>query len=335
MAKTTPSSSPNESQLELDQAFTLRMDKLRMRHLRLLDHVARHGSLSAAAGHIGMSQPAATKMLQELEEAFNCKLIERSVKGGALTSAGVHVLDRLRVALQSISTAHAATNSNPSLPMVRLGIIPLVGIKALTHVVNAMRAENQKLQIQIKLGTVESLIKGLSDGEVDCVVGFLDETTISETTKKLKVTTLWEEKLVVVAAKTHALMQRKKVSLQMIGEFDWVLMPRGSANRRAVENQFLNFGLLPPAPCIETESFHIAMSLIAGSEMLTAVPESAHRQYQSDIGILSTEARFPTTRLVFVTLDGVHALPMVESLSQKFRTYSQWVHSRSAKQSIF
>ncbi len=315
--------SPIDSAQPLDPAFTLRMDKLRMRHLRLLDSVASHGSLSAAAHHIGMSQPGATKMLQELEEAFNCQLIRRSVKGGVLTAAGANVLDRLRVALHSIGSARTATHASQDAPLVRLGIIPLVGINALNHVVGAMRAENQKIRVQIKLGTVDSLIKDLKDGNVDCMVGFLDETTTSDTVRKLKVLPMWGEKLVVVAAKAHALAQRKKVSFNVACSCDWVLMPKGSANRRAVENLFFNAGLLPPTPCVETESFHIALSLVAGSDMLTVVPESAFRQYQSQVCVLKTEAAFPTTRLVFVTLAGGHKLPPVELLSQRFTSYAQ------------
>lgn len=318
-----PSISPIDSEQPLDHAFTLRMDKLRMRHLRLLDSVACHGSLSAAAHHIGMSQPGATKMLQELEEAFSCQLIERSVKGGVLTAAGVHVLDRLRVALHSIGSARTATHASQDAPLVRLGIIPLVGINALNHVVGALRAENQKIRVQIKLGTVDSLIKGLKDGDVDCMVGFLDETTTSDTARKLKVIPMWEEKLVVVAAKAHDLTQRKKVPLNVVGACDWVLMPKGSANRRAVEHLFFNVGLLPPTPCIETESFHIALSLVAGSDMVSVVPESAFRQYQSQVDVLKTEAGFPATRLVFVTLAGGHTLPSVELLSQRFATYAK------------
>lgn len=323
MDKTMPSSTPTDPEPTIGAAFSPRMDKLRIRHLRLLDSVAWHGSLSAAAQQIGMSQPSATKMLQELEEAFNCQLIERSVKGGVLTAAGTNVLDRLRIALHSVGSARTTVYSTQDAPLVRLGIIPLVGIHALNHVIGAMREQNGKIRVQLKLGTVDSLIKGLKDGEVDCIVGFLDETTTADAARKLKVVPMWEEKLVVVAAKSHALARRKKVPLNVAGACDWVLMPKGSANRRAVENLFFNEGLLPPTPSIETESFHIGLSLVAASDMLTVVPESAYRQYQSQVDVLKTEAGFTATRLVFVTLAEGHTLPSVELLSQLFIQYAQ------------
>ena len=54
-----PEPAPHDRQ-RLDEVFHSRMDRLRMRHLRLLDGVARSGSLSGAADAIGMSQPGAT-----------------------------------------------------------------------------------------------------------------------------------------------------------------------------------------------------------------------------------------------------------------------------------
>lgn len=322
MAQEIPSFSSADSEHWGAHPLDIRMDRLRMRHLRLLDMVARHGSLSAAAERMGMSQPGATKLLQELEGAFSCKLIERSVKGGTLTPAGANILDRLRVALNAIGIAKEAKNSTKELPLVRLGIIPLVGINALGRVIGAIRSENRMLHVQIKLGTVDGLIRGLNDGHVDCVVGFLDDTATSDHVRRLKVIPLWEESLVMVAAREHPLSRRKKIPLDMVRSFDWVLMPKGSANRGAVENLFLGSGLVPPTPCIETESFHIAASLIAGSNMLAAIPESAFRQYQSQVEVLNVEKAFPATRLVFATLKDAQALPAVELLSQLFKKYA-------------
>lgn len=316
------SEAENTVSLAVDDTLNSRIDRLRMRHMRLLDQVARTGSLSAAAGVLGMSQPGATKMLQELEAAFGCTLIERSAKGGQLTQAGSHVLDRMRIALHSVSTAHTTIGSRKEVPLVRLGIIPLVGIQALRHVVGLMQSENTLPRIQIQLGTVEGLLQALHEGLADCVVGFLDETTTLNSISRFQVITLWRETLVVVASCNHPLTSRKSVPLAVARDFDWVLMPKLSSNRRAIDRMFLNAGLTPPTPHIETESFHISLSIVAGSKMLAAVPESAYLQYKSQVSILPMEVRFPSTTLVFVTLSDGPKLPSVEMISQAFQAYA-------------
>ena len=323
MSKPDASDLKDGDKQRTDEVLNRHIDRLRMRHLRLLDKIALSGSLSAAAEAIGMSQPGATKMLQELEQAFGCKLIERSAKGGALTSAGQHVLERLRIALHSLGTARTALNTRKELPLIRLGIIPLVGLHALSHVVSTLQSENNLPMLQIELGTVESLLQELSEGRVDCVVGFLDETTALHDIGKFKVTPLWEEKLVIVGAEDHPLSGYKKISMQKVRDSDWILMPQGSSSRRAVERLFLHAGLPPPKPYIETASFHIELSLVAISKMLAAVPESAYRQHPSGVKILPMEMGFPSTTLVFATLAGVPVLPSVEMLAQRFQSYAR------------
>jgi molybdate transport repressor ModE-like protein len=320
-----PGSPPTQ---QIDEVFKSRMDRLRLRHLRLLDMVARTGSLSAASHKLDMSQPGATKMLQELEQAFGCALIERSAKGGELTEAGKHVLDRMRIALQAIRTARTSVDLRKEKPLVRLGIIPLVGIHALSEVVGAMQSGHTLPRLQIQLGTVESLIQALSEGRVDAVVSFLDETASLSHISKFQVTPLWDERLVVVASSTHPLARRKKVSLEMAMAHEWVLMPKPSSNRRAVERLFLGAGLTPPIPHIETESFHIGLSLVASSQMLSAAPQSAYQQYKPQVCVLPMEVPFPATNLVFLTLADGPALPAVKMIADRFQAYAEHIRPK-------
>ncbi len=322
------STSPDPSATQrIDEVFNNRMDRLRLRHLRLLDLVASTGSLSGAAEALGISQPGATKMLQEFEQSFACTLIERSAKGGALTSAGRHVLDRMRIALHAIRSARSAVESQKEKPLIRLGIIPLVGIHALSQVVAGLQSDSVLPRLQIQLGTVEGLLQALSAGHVDCVVGFLDETTSLSNIPKFKMTPLWQETLVVVASNSHPLATRKKVALKTARDSDWVLMPKSSSNRRALERLFLSAGLAPPVPQIETESFHIGLSIVASSQMLAAAPQSAYQQYQSQVCKLSMEVAYPSTHLVFVTLADGPELPAVDLISDRFQAYAETIRA--------
>ena len=298
------------------------MDRLRLRHLRLLDAVANTGTLSAAAGLIGMSQPGATKMIQELEEAFGCQLVERTAKGGKLSAAGFHALGRMRIALNALSTARQAIDAGKELPLVRLGILPLVGIDALCHVVRAMQADQKLPRIQIRLGTVESLLKALSDGQVDGVVGGLDDGTAPGNIAGFRVTPLWEESLVIVAAADHPLARRRSLRLDMLRESDWVLTLTGSSVRRGFERLFLQAGLEPPVARIETESFHIGLSLVAASHLLSAVPESAYQQYRTSVKVLSIERVFPSKAVVFITAANLPRVPAVDAIETRFLDYA-------------
>ena len=55
--------------------------RLRLRQLRLMLALQEFGSLRRAADHIGMTQPAATKMLHEAEDLLGVELFERLPRG--------------------------------------------------------------------------------------------------------------------------------------------------------------------------------------------------------------------------------------------------------------
>ncbi|MDG6754540.1 LysR family transcriptional regulator, partial [Staphylococcus aureus] len=103
--------------------------------------IDQHGSLSAAAGHLSLSQPAATKMLQEIESVFGAALVQRTTRGAALTSRGELALGRLRIALNALSAAMEAIHATPEpVPIVHLGILPLDGIVAMPKLLARMAA---------------------------------------------------------------------------------------------------------------------------------------------------------------------------------------------------
>lgn len=56
--------------------------------MRSLLGVAEHGAITDAARALGVTQPALSRRLQQLEEALGAKLLERSRKGIVLTDAG-------------------------------------------------------------------------------------------------------------------------------------------------------------------------------------------------------------------------------------------------------
>lgn len=71
-------------------------NRLRQRHLVLLENIARHGTLTRVAAATGISQPAATKALAELEAIFGAPLFLRTGRGMQPTPLGELALVRAR-----------------------------------------------------------------------------------------------------------------------------------------------------------------------------------------------------------------------------------------------
>ncbi|WP_420995066.1 LysR family transcriptional regulator [Cupriavidus sp. 30B13] len=294
-----------------------RLDRLRIRHLRFLELVDAHGSLSGAAGQLALSQPAATKMLQEIEAVFGAELVARTTRGAALTPAGQLALARLRVALNALSAAIEAVSAAPPVPVVRLGILPLVGVVALPKLLARMAAQPGCPRLSVHEATVGGLLSMLDRGELDCVIGRVGSSLEASATSAMRVTPLWEERLAVACALDHAMARKRAVTLADLCNQDWVTTPRGAHTRSLFEAPFLTAGIVPPQPKVESFSFHTNLCLVSGSNLLTVAPESAVRHY-ARLGMVRKVrhgAWFAAGRTVFVTREDMADSPGVATVA--------------------
>ncbi|MGH8631195.1 MAG: LysR family transcriptional regulator [Burkholderiales bacterium] len=318
----TPATAP-------DQPHAGRIDRLRIRHLRLLEWIANTGSLSDAAQQLQVSQPGATKMLQELEAAFGRKLIERTTRGGQLSKAGSFALGRLRIALGALDTAAAGITALPEIPLVRIGMLPLVAVNALPAIVALLHRDGALPRMTIREATVEGLMQLLLGGELDCVISPLraDTGTKTEGAARLKITKLWETSLAIAAAPTHPLARRRKLPIGMLQEARWVLPPHSASTRLQFDQWFLEAGVMPPVPHIESVSFHTNLSLAASGAVLTVAPQSAVRHYEARgmVRELRLEQPMPRGHMFFVTL---HELSGVDGIAPVLRALQAFALSQ-------
>lgn len=78
---------------------------LNLRHLRALSAVVAHGSLSAAAQAVSLSQPALTQGLRKLERQLDARLFERRSDGVSATEAGLRMAERGAAAFEHLAAA--------------------------------------------------------------------------------------------------------------------------------------------------------------------------------------------------------------------------------------
>lgn len=304
---------PPDKPAQADPARTPRLDRLRIRHLRLLELVAEHGSLSAAAQQLALSQPAATKMLHELEAAFGAELVARTTRGAALAPAGLVTLDRLRIALSALAAAAESIDEAPPVPLVRMGVLSLVGVVALPRLLAMISARPDCPRLVIHESTVNGLLAMLNRGDLDCVIGRVGSALELLTASELLVTPLWEERLAIACALEHPVGRRRMVGVAELRELDWIVAPRGAQTRQVFEQPFLSAGIVPPRPKVESLSFHTNLCMVANSRLLTVAPESAVLHY-ARLGMVRSVRHgvsFPAGRTVFITREDMAASPGV------------------------
>jgi DNA-binding transcriptional LysR family regulator len=304
---------PTEARSQTGLLSARRMDLLRVRHLKLLQLVATTGSLTAAAQLLRISQPASTKMLQELERAVGCSLVDRSVRGGTLSAAGHRTLERMRIALGALDAVSQAGAATLDRPLVRIGMLPLVGVELVPRMVAVLSKQGRLPRLTIQEHNVAAVLGMLRDGVIDCVIGRIESDKLEGRPDEFRITRLMPDGYAIACAPDHPLARKRRRDLALLREQGWIVAPRGTHTRQVFEMRFASQGLQPPLPEIECSAFHTNLATVSTSALLTIAPQSAVQSFarQGRVRQLDLEQPFASEYLVFMTLRGLPELPAV------------------------
>ncbi|CAE6881433.1 LysR substrate-binding domain-containing protein [Paraburkholderia domus] len=290
---------------------------LRIKHLRLLELISLGGSLAAAARELNLSQPAVTKMLHELEISFGRNLVTRGARGGRLTDEGAVVLQRLRLALAHFDTALtvAGEDGDGRRPLLRIGMLPVVAVSLLPALLRRLDASQRPL-LEIHESTVGGLFKALVAGRIDCIVGRVDSDILTESAGyDLTVLPLMIEPLAIACAPGHKLARSARVTVEQLQGEDWIVAATGSETRRVFDSLFLNHGLMPPRPVVESMSFHTNLQMAGAMDALTIAPRSAVQFYQRTgvVQFLESRLKMPTGTISLIHLNSGADFPALQA----------------------
>ncbi|WP_332258691.1 LysR family transcriptional regulator [Polaromonas glacialis] len=248
-----------------------------MRQVALILAVGEHGTLRKASGELGMTQPAATKMIQELESALGQKLFERVGRGQKLTPAGSSVLGHFRGLRGSIEsmTRELAELQLGSSGRLSVGSIMAPSPTLLTQAIIALKKAYPLLSIDVTLDTSDRLFELLQEGVLDVAIGRIR----GEQWAGNEFTPLENEALAVVVGIHHPLASKKSVPFASLLGYPWILQPTGSPMREVLEQEFRMQQAPLPRGLIETASILTTTNLIAETDMIGVVPLSIADTY--------------------------------------------------------
>ncbi len=253
------------------------LNRLRMRQVALILAIGEHGTLRKASAELGMTQPAATKMIQELESALGQRLFERVGRGQKLSPAGESVLRYFRGMRGSVEsmTRELAELQLGSSGRVSVGSIMAPSSNLLTEAIIALKKTYPLLSVDVTLDTSDRLFELLRQGTLDVAIGRIrDEHRADYSFDELE-----NEELAVVVGTHHPLVSKKAVKFASLLDYTWILQPHGSPMREVLEEEFRMLQAPSPKGAIETASILITTNLIAESDMIGVLPKSIADTY--------------------------------------------------------
>jgi DNA-binding transcriptional LysR family regulator len=168
-----------------------------LRSVRYFIQIADCGSITRAAGNLGVAQPALSRQLRAMEEELGTPLLVRLPRGVRLTAAGRQFLDHCRRALRELDRGREELRANRDSPrgQVILGVSPTLGPLLVPGVVERVRRQCPQVALKIVEHFSTLLFDGLLTGRID--VALLTNPSV---TRALRFTPLISEPIVVLAA---------------------------------------------------------------------------------------------------------------------------------------
>ena len=228
-------------------------DHLKLRHLEVFVEVARQGSVTLAGEALGMTQPAVTRAIRELEAVCGKPLVERHGRGIRLSSYGEMFRDHAgrSLALARDGVAMLQELDAEEGPKLSIGALPTVSATLVPDALAELGAGRSHSRFSVTTGDNRYLLDQLRRGVLDLVVGRLPAPDLMA---GIDFEPLFHERVAVVVAADHPLVRQAHLPQEALQTYPVLMPSQGAIIRPLVEHMFLEQGLVAPQSPVETVS---------------------------------------------------------------------------------
>jgi LysR family transcriptional regulator of abg operon len=298
--------------------------RLRLSQLQLVRMAGDGANFRAMALALRVTQPAITKMAHELEQTLGAHVFERGSGGMRLTEPFGHsVLAHARRALAALDQLadDLPHYRDAGTPALRIGSPAFTAAVLLGGPVAQWLKRTPGARVLMSDGVSTQLLALLKAGELDCVIGSLDDgagaTAADEKAlAALRFEALYDDHVMFVThAKTPGLARLTR--LDQLQDLPWVLPPRASQVWTALRREFTAGGHHLPRGVVETSSIPaIGAILRQAPGVVGALRADAGRYLVRNSGLksLRISPRIALPRVGIVRLRSAEASSALEAL---------------------
>ena len=243
------------------------MSRPKLSHFRLIAAVAEHGQLSPAAASLSMTQPAASRMLREIERLIGVPLFERHAKGMSLTEVGgllarhaETLLTEIRETVIEVEEFKLGKGGR-----VRVGAVTGAAVGYVMPAIQKLKATSPNADVHIDVAPSDTLIPELVSGHLDFVLGRVPPPFDP---RSFVVSRGRNEIVDLVVRRNHPLAGANAISIGELSDYEWVLQSSGAPLRVVVEQAFLAAGGTLPRNIINTTSLLAMIALLVTSDAI-------------------------------------------------------------------
>jgi LysR family pca operon transcriptional activator len=247
--------------------------RLKLSLLRVAHALDAHGSLLKASAALGLSQPALSRSLAELEAIVDTRLFERHARGVRPTEAGVVLIRLARRVLAEIGRAEDALDALGAAAggTVAVGVLPVAAVGVLPGALIRLKATHPGLKVRLHQGRMEDLLPLLAAREIDLVVGRLYAPAVPDGYQR---ETLWEEPISILARAGHPVFARGgPVTAAVLRRYDLALPTVSQRVGQEIDQLLALLGLAPDA-ALRSSSYGFIREMLLATDHVSVMPRS-------------------------------------------------------------
>ncbi|MBX9778506.1 MAG: LysR family transcriptional regulator, partial [Xanthobacteraceae bacterium] len=274
---------------------------------------------------LGMSQPAVSAAIANLEVTLGVRLLDRNPRGIEPTIYSKALLKRGRVAFDELRQGLRDVEFllDPAAGEVRVGCPEGTAAGFVPAVIDRLTQRHPRVVVHVvtaQTGTQE--FRELRERNVDVMLGRLFKPTVDE---DIDVEIVGRDRLFVAASSHAPWVRRRKVSLVELIEEPWVLYPSDNVVGAFHADAFRRNGLELPRRQIISYSLDVRMHLLATGRYLTMLGSQVllYNSERWSLKRLPIDLHAPEMPIAIFTLKNRTISPVAQLFVEGVRTLAK------------
>lgn len=246
------------------------------RQLVHLAAVVDAGSLSLAAEKLGVTQPALSKSLRQLEQRVGAPLLQRSKSGSSPTALGRMLAVQGEAIISSARRAEMQVEdwNRASVGNLVIGAPPTIAAYLMPSVIADFLASRPHVTMRVEVSPLAGLQEKLATNRMDMYVGVTRPTRLDG----FDAIPIYRDELSVFARKDHPIFENPP-RVEDLARFRWTAPLQDTFFRGLLDVALNNAGVPFVDVAMETFSFDLQVSLLRQTEFLAMLPRKFGAQH--------------------------------------------------------
>jgi DNA-binding transcriptional LysR family regulator len=207
------------------------MRNLTLKQLKAVQAIVDHGKIVNAANALGLSPPAVTIQLRQLEEEAGLALFDRTTDGMRPTAAGLAFLDAAQAIEERL---RMLDDQMDAIRGVRTGRIRLGAVSTAKYFTPRLMAafikEYPDIDMRLVIGNRAETIASLKNRDIDIALMGRPAKDVP-----VRASAFGDHPLVIIAPPDHPLAGARDISKERIAEEHFIIREPGSGTRISLE----------------------------------------------------------------------------------------------------